>query len=150
MTVNFKIIPSPEGYRVALPVPATAGSAGLDLSACIDAPVTLQPGEIRMIPSGLAAEIPSGYVGLVFGRSGLGTKFGVTLANSVGVIDSDYRGELRVSLINRGSAPYTVEQGERIAQLVIMPYAAVTPVEAESLEETERGERGFGSTGRHN
>ena len=148
MKVRFRKVPSPGGMIVPLPRAATPGSAGLDLQACIDAPVTVMPGTQALLPAGLAVEIPEGYVGLVFGRSGLGIKHGITLSNSVGVIDSDYRGELRVGLINHGEAEYTVEPGERIAQLVIMPYAAVEPVEAESLGETERADGGFGSTGR--
>ena len=148
MTLKIKILPSPEGYTVPLPSAATAGSAGLDLAACLDRPVTLRPGEIAVIPCGAAVEIPAGHVGLVFGRSGLGIKHGVTLANSVGVIDSDYRGELRAGLINRSGEPYTVQPGERIAQLVILPYAACTPVLADELSESDRGAGGFGSTGR--
>ncbi len=148
MTLSCKLIPSPGGFQAALPAAATGGSAGLDLSACLDGPVTMAPGEIAVIPCGMAVEIPAGYVGLVFGRSGLGIRHGVTLANSVGVIDSDYRGELRAGLINRGAEPYTVQPGERIAQLVIVPYAACVPVAAETLSDSERGTGGFGSTGK--
>ena len=148
MKVKFKIVPSAGGYRVGLPRAATAGSAGLDLSACVDSPVALPAGGMAVIPAGLAVEIPEGYVGLVTGRSGLGVKHGVTLSNSVGVIDSDYRGELRIGLINCGRNEYVVQPGERIAQLVIVPYLAAEPEEAESLSATERADRGFGSTGR--
>ena len=148
MDLKVKLIPSPEGYTVPLPAAATAGSAGLDLAACIDAPVTLEPGRIAVLPSGLAAEIPAGHVGLVFGRSGLGIRHGITPANSVGVIDSDYRGEIKVGLINLGESAYTIQPGERIAQLVILPYAACTPVVVENVSVSERGAGGFGSTGR--
>ena len=149
MELKVKSIPSPGGFVTPLPAVATEGSAGLDLSACLDGPVTLAPGGRALISSGLAVEIPAGSVGLVFGRSGLGIKYGVTLSNSVGVIDSDYRGELKVGLINLGEAAYTVQPGERIAQLVIVPYAACVPVAAETLSESGRGAGGFGSTGRN-
>ena len=130
------------------PTYATPGSAACDLSACLDEPVTLHPGDIAAIPTGIA--ISSGrddIVALVYGRSGLGTKHGVTLANSVGVIDSDYRGEIRVSLINRGREDFTVHPGDRIAQLMFAPVLHAVFEEAETLDETARGEGGFGSTG---
>lgn len=130
------------------PAYATPGSAACDLSACLDEPVTLHPGDIAAIPTGIA--ISSGrddIVALVYGRSGLGTKHGVTLANSVGVIDSDYRGEIRVSLINRGREDFTVHPGDRIAQLMFAPVLHAVFEEAETLDETARGEGGFGSTG---
>ena len=129
---------------------ATPGSAAGDLYACVDEPVTLQPGDIVAVPTGIA--ISAGrddLVALVYGRSGLGTKFGVTLANSVGVIDSDYRGEIRVSLINRGKEPYTVQPGDRIAQLMFCPVYAAAFTEVDELDDTQRGEGGFGSTGKN-
>lgn len=126
----------------------TEGSAGYDLRACVEAPVTLEPGEGYSFPTGLAGEIPQGLVGLIFCRSGLGVKHGVSLPNCVGVIDSDYRGELVVPLRNFGDKPYTVQPGERIAQLVIVPVALPRLEEARELSSTQRGTGGFGSTGR--
>ena len=131
-----------------LPQRQTEGAAGYDLSACLEAPVTLQPGEGYPFPTGLAAEIPQGYAGLVFCRSGLGVKHGISLPNCVGVIDSDYRGELVVPLRNFGDGTYTIQPGERIAQLVIMPVLLPEIVEVEELSQTQRGQGGFGSTGR--
>ena len=130
------------------PTYATPGSAACDLSACLDEPVTLHPGDIAAIPTGIA--LSSGrddIVALVYGRSGLGTKHGVTLANSVGVIDSDYRGEIRVSLINRGREDFTVHPGDRIAQLMFAPVLHAVFEMVETLDDTVRGEGGFGSTG---
>lgn len=126
----------------------TEGSAGFDLQACIEAPVTLAPGGSYAFPTGIAAEIPQGCAGLIFTRSGLGVKHGVSLPNCVGVIDSDYRGELIVPLRNFGDKAYTIQPGERIAQLVIVPVALPRLEEAEELSSTQRGTGGFGSTGR--
>ncbi len=134
--------------RAVIPSRATPGSAGMDVCACLDGSVTLAPGEIRLIPTGLTAMTDCGDVAmLIYPRSGLSSKFGVTLANCVGVIDSDYRGEWRVPLINLGSEPFTVEHGMRIAQLI--PTRIIIPdIEvADSLTETERGSGGFGSSG---
>lgn len=131
-----------------LPQRQTEGAAGYDLRACVEAPVTLEPGEGYSFPTGLAGEIPQGLVGLIFCRSGLGVKHGVSLPNCVGVIDSDYRGELVVPLRNFGDKPYTVHPGERIAQLVIIPVCFPLLEEAEELSSTQRGTGGFGSTGR--
>lgn len=131
-----------------LPVYGTEFSAGADLCACLDAPVTLAPNETRLIPIGIAAELPEGYVGLVFARSGLATKRGLAPANKVGVIDCDYRGEIKVALFNHGKCDQTVEPGERIAQLVVVPYISAEFEEAQELSDTVRGEGGFGSTGR--
>ena len=133
--------------KAKLPKYGTAFSAGADLCACLDAPVTLRPGETRMISIGIAMEIPEGYAGLVFARSGLATKRDLAPANKVGVIDSDYRGEFFVPLHNHGSVPQTVENGERIAQMILTPYLTAKFVEAETLPDTVRGEGGFGSTG---
>lgn len=130
-----------------LPVYGTAFSAGADLCACLDAPVTLAPNETRLIPIGIAAEIPEGYVGLVFARSGLATKRGLAPANKVGVIDSDYRGEFFVPLHNQSAEPQTLEHGERIAQMILTPYLAAEFVETQTLSDTARGAGGFGSTG---
>lgn len=131
-----------------IPKRATQGSAGMDLCACIDAPLTLRGGETAVIPTGIAIALPSNEAGaFVFARSGLAIKHGIGLLNSVGVIDSDYRGEIKVGVINQINEPYTIEPGERIAQLVVMPICPVDTVEVESLDETARGEGGFGSTG---
>ena len=131
-----------------VPARATAGSAGYDLCACIDGVMALPARGRALIPTGIAAALPDGHVGLVFGRSGLGIKHGVTMANGVGVIDSDYRGQIHVALVNHSDISYNVEDGDRIAQLLIMPVASVTFAQADSLDCTERGESGFGSTGK--
>ena len=131
-----------------LPVYSTAFSAGADLCACLDGPVTLAPGETRLISIGISMEIPEGYAGLVFARSGLATKRSLAPANKVGVIDSDYRGEFFVPLHNHGTVPRTIEDGERIAQMILTPYLTAKFVEASELSDTVRGEGGFGSTGR--
>ena len=131
-----------------IPKQATAGSAGYDLCACMDAPQTIGPGERCVFPSGLAAEIPAGTAGFVFTRSGLGIKKGIHVTNGVGVIDSDYRGEIQVGLCNIGREAYTVQPGERIAQMVVMPVCMFPLTETGTLDETERGSGGFGSTGR--
>ncbi|HIR11321.1 MAG TPA: dUTP diphosphatase [Candidatus Fimenecus excrementavium] len=134
--------------NAVIPKRATEGSAGLDLCACIDAPLTLNSGDTALIPTGLAIELPSSQYGaFVFARSGLSIKHGIGLLNAVGVIDSDYRGEIKVGVINQIKEPYTIEPGERIAQLVIMPVATLPVEEAQTLGESERGAGGFGSTG---
>jgi dUTP pyrophosphatase len=131
-----------------LPRYATPGSAGMDLTAGIDAPVTLEPGKRTGIPTGLVLEIPHGYEGQVRPRSGLAFKAGISLTNCVGTIDSDYRGEVVVLAINHGDKPYTFEPGERIAQLLITPVPQVQIVEVTDTNSSERGEGGFGSTGK--
>ncbi len=132
-----------------LPFRATEGSAGMDLYACIDSPVTLGAGEKAVIPTGIAIELPSAELAaFVFARSGLAIKHGIGLLNGVGVIDSDYRGEICVGVVNQLAEPYTIAPDERIAQLVIMPVSLINPVEAQSLDDTARGEGGFGSTGK--
>jgi len=130
-----------------LPERKTAGSAGYDLCACIAGEFTIEPGELALFPTGLAAEIPEGCAGMIFTRSGLGVKHGVAVSNGVGVIDSDYRGEIHVGLRNSGKIPYTIRPGERIAQLIVMPVCLPVVEEAEELSETQRGAGGFGSTG---
>ena len=131
-----------------IPKRATGGSAGLDLCACIDAPITLNGGETALIPTGLAIELPSAeYGAFVFARSGLAIKHGIGLLNAVGVIDSDYRGEIKVGVINQIGEAYTIEPGERVAQMVIMPVSMMPVEEVETLGETDRGAGGFGSTG---
>ena len=130
-----------------LPTYGSEFAAGADLYACLDAPVTIQPHETYLVPTGLSLELPVGWAGMVHARSGMATKRDLAPANKVGVIDCDYRGEVMVSLHNHGSQPQTVEPGERIAQLVIMPYLTAQFFEAEELSDTVRGEGGFGSTG---
>lgn len=131
-----------------LPYRATAGSAGADLFACIGEDITIAAGERKLIPTGIAIELPdSGFGAFVFPRSSVSSKFGVSLANCVGVIDSDYRGEIKVPLINHSDVPYTVRNGDRIAQMVIMPVILPEYTESSDLSDTERGEGGFGSTG---
>ena len=121
----------------------------MDLLACIDSPVTLAPGARQTVPTGIAIALPSAdYVALVFARSGLGIKQGVCLSNGVGVIDSDYRGEIAVGLVNLSDAPYTVQPGDRIAQLMVTPVVQPRVHLVPELDETERGAGGFGSTGR--
>ena len=123
-------------------------AAGCDLYACIEAgEVTVQPGQTVVIPTGWAFEIPEGFAGLIYARSGLATKSGLAPANKVGVVDSDYRGEVCVGLINQSDKAFSIERGDRIAQLMFMPVLTANLIAAESLDETERGEGGFGSTG---
>ena len=149
MELKFKAIHPKIGREIPLPQFATPGSAAMDLRACLDGPVTLQAGARAVIPTGLAMALPSAdYVALVFARSGLGIKKGVCLSNGVGVIDSDYRGEIGVGLVNLGDSPYTVRPGDRIAQLMVVPVVQPTVTVAEDLDETDRGAGGFGSTGR--
>ena len=133
--------------RAKLPAYGSADAAGADLYALTDGPVTIAPGQTVLIHTGLALAIPQGYVGLVYARSGLATKQGLAPANTVGVIDADYRGELMVSLHNHSGEERTVEHGDRIAQLVIAPYLTARFQEAEELDDTARGSGGFGSTG---
>ena len=131
-----------------IPTRATVGSAGMDLYACIDEPITLNGGDKAVIPTGIAIGLDSPeYAAFVYARSGLAIKHGISLLNSVGVIDSDYRGEICVGVINQLKEPYTIEPFERIAQMVIQPVALPDLVEVESLDETDRGAGGFGSTG---
>jgi len=132
----------------AMPQRATPGSAGLDLSAAIEAPAAIRHGDAVGIPTGIAIQLDPGYVCLVFGRSGLAVKHGVAPVNAVGVVDSDYRGELTVFLTCHREEGYTVSPGERIAQMVILPVAMAEPVRVEALDETSRGTGGFGSTGK--
>jgi dUTP pyrophosphatase len=138
------------GEGLPLPAYATPGSAGLDLAAALDpsAPVTLKPGERALIPTGFAIALPTGHEAQVRPRSGLALKAGVTLLNSPGTIDSDYRGEIKVIIVNLGQVPVTIHRGERIAQLVIAPVARAAWREVTTLEDTDRGSGGFGSTGR--
>lgn len=131
-----------------LPQYATPLSAGLDLRANLDAPITLQPMERRLVPTGLRIALPEGYEAQVRPRSGLALKHGITLLNTPGTIDADYRGEIGVIMVNLSTEPFTIADGERIAQLVIARYEQAEWVETDALDETERGEGGFGHTGK--
>ena len=129
---------------------ATKGSAGMDLHACIEKPITIESGEIKVIPTGLAIALENeNFVAYIYARSGLAIKHGITLANCVGVVDSDYRGEVCVGLTNISKTPYTITPDERIAQLVIAPVCICDVEKVEVLDDTERGEGGFGSTGKN-
>ena len=130
-----------------IPTYGSAGAAGADLYACLDQDITIAPGETVFVPTGIALEVPTGCAGLIYARSSLGSKRGLAPANKVGVIDSDYRGELMVALHNHGSVPQTVEPGDRVAQFLVMPVITAQFIEVDSLDETERGAGGFGSTG---
>ncbi len=146
MQIDLKILD--ERIRAQLPHYATPGSAGLDLRACLDAPLTLNPGETRLIPTGLALHLQdAGYAAMLLPRSGLGHRHGVVLGNLVGLIDSDYQGQLMVSLWNRGQEAFTVQPFERIAQMVIVPVVQATFRVVEEFAQSRRGEGGFGSTG---
>ena len=147
MNIQFKVLR--EAARLYLPAYATQGSAGLDLRACIDASIDLAPGATTLIPTGLAIHISDpGFAALILPRSGLGHKHGIVLGNLVGLIDSDYQGEVMVSCWNRGSAAFTIAPQERIAQLVIVPVQQVAFQEVTEFTATDRGTGGFGSTGR--
>ena len=149
MELKIKALSPKIGAEIPLPKFATAGAACMDLCACIDAPVTLEAGARALIPTGIAIALPSAdYVALVFARSGLGIKQGVCLSNGVGVIDSDYRGEIGVGLVNLGQSEYTVRPGDRIAQMMVTPVVQPTVVQVSALDDTDRGAGGFGSTGR--
>ena len=131
-----------------LPFRATRGSAGADLFACIDTDIVVLPQERVLVPTGIAIELESPETGaFIFPRSSLSSKFGISLANCVGVVDSDYRGEIKVPVINHSNEPYTIHNGERIAQMVILPVILPTFAEADELTETQRADGGFGSTG---
>ena len=131
-----------------IPQRATPGSAGYDLCACLSAPEEILPGQTKMIPTGIAIALPEQTAAFIYARSGLATKKGIAPANCVGVVDSDYRGENMVPLHNDSGEPQVIRHGDRVAQMVVLPYLAVDFLEAEELDETERGEGGFGSTGR--
>lgn len=143
-TVPVKILR--EGAK--LPAYGSAQAAGADLFACLEAPVTIAPGETAFIPTGIALEVPLGCAGLIYARSGLACKRGLAPANKVGVVDSDYRGEILVALHNHGGIPQTVEHGERVAQFVITPVLMPVYEAAEALSDTARDQGGFGSTGK--
>ena len=143
-TIRFK----KTNDKAIVPTYGTEYSAGADMYACIDTPVIIEPGKTVLIPTGLALEIPEGYAGLIYARSGLATKKGIAPANKVSVIDSDYRGEIRIPLHNHSDEAVTIDVAERIAQIIFTPYLKVAFEESDSLSDTERGLGGFGSTGR--
>ena len=144
-TLSIRRLPHAEGLE--LPSYETAGAAGMDLRAALDDPLTLGPGERALVPTGLVFELPPGHEGQVRPRSGLSIKNGITVINSPGTIDSDYRGEIKVPLINLGNETFTIERGNRIAQMVIAPVVQAVFEEVQKLDQTTRGEGGFGSTG---
>ncbi len=131
-----------------LPQYATSASAGMDIRACLEMPITLEPLERKLIPTGLFIQLPEGYEAQIRPRSGLALKHGVTVLNSPGTIDADYRGEIGIILINLSSEPFTITHGERIAQMVIARHETASWVVVESLDDSERGAGGFGHTGR--
>lgn len=144
MKINIKKL----NENAIIPTYGSLGAAGADLYALLPDTLTIKPGETVLVGTGIAMEIPEGFVGLVFARSGLSTKKGLAPANKVGVIDSDYRGEIKVPLFNQSPVSQTVENGERIAQIVITPFLSAEFFEVDELDSTIRGTEGFGSTGR--
>ncbi len=147
--VQLKILDKRIGDTIPMPAYATDGSAGMDLRACIDDSIELKPGDTELIPTGMAIHISNpGYCAMLLPRSGLGHKHGVVLGNLVGLIDSDYQGQLYVSCWNRGDTTFTVEPGERIAQMVIVPVAQIEFEIVDEFDESDRGAGGFGHTGR--
>ncbi|MDH3815616.1 MAG: dUTP diphosphatase [Acidobacteriota bacterium] len=147
VTVEVLIRRLPHAEGLQLPAYATDGAAGADLCAAVDEELTIRPGERAAVPTGLVLEIPDGHEGQVRPRSGLAIRAGLTIVNAPGTIDSDYRGELKVLMINLGSDPVSINRGERIAQLLIAPVTRASFVESEALSVSERGDGGFGSTG---
>ncbi len=148
MELKIKPLSPKIGKEIPFPYYATPGAAAMDLHACIPEPVEILPGERYIVPTGFAIALPSAdYVALIYARSGLSIKHGIAPANCVGVIDSDYRGELMVGLQNSGNQPYTIQPGDRIAQLAITPVVQAKIILVDQLEDTQRGDGGFGSTG---
>lgn len=148
--LQVKILDPRVGDSIELPSYATEGSAGMDIRACIDAPLEVTPGETRLVPSGMAVYVGDpAYAAVLLPRSGLGHKHGLVLGNLTGLIDSDYQGQLFVSIWNRGSKAYTIEVGERIAQMVIVPVAQARMTVVDEFEQSDRGAGGFGSSGRN-
>jgi dUTP pyrophosphatase len=146
--IELKILDPRLGDSIALPEAATTGSAGMDLRAALEQPLTLQPGESALVPSGIAIHIGDpGWCAVIVPRSGLGHKHGLVMGNLVGVIDADYQGPLMISCWNRGSAPYTIEVGDRIAQLLLLPVAQARMNIVSAFAPSQRGDGGFGSTG---
>ena len=147
VTIEVRIQRLPHGEGLPLPTYATDGAAGADLRAAVDAELVLVPGERTAVPTGLAVEIPHGYEGQVRPRSGLAIKVGLTIVNAPGTIDSDYRGELKVLMVNLGGEPVSIHRGDRIAQLLITPVVRALFTESDILSVSNRGDGGFGSTG---
>ena len=147
MTVSVQIQRLAHGADLPLPAYQSADAAGFDLSAAAETDLVLAPGAVALVPTGLAMAIPHGFEGQVRPRSGLAARNGVTVLNAPGTVDADYRGEVKVILINHGSEPFTVKRGMRIAQMIIAPVLQAALVEVGSLDETDRGSGGFGSTG---
>jgi len=147
MKLSVKIIKLSHARDLALPAYATSQSAGMDLLAAVFEPAVVKAGEIAIIPTGIAISLPERYEAQIRPRSGLAAKFGITVLNSPGTIDADYRGEIKVILINHSSSDFVIERGMRIAQMVVARYEHIILEEVQSLEETFRGEKGFGSTG---
>ena len=148
--IELKILDPRIGNEFPLPEHATAGSAGMDLRACIDAPLVIAAGETQLIPTGIAIHIADPKLAAtILPRSGLGHKHGIVLGNLVGLIDSDYQGPLMVSCWNRSSEPFTLQPGERLAQLVFLPVVQATFAVVDSFDSSERGEGGFGHSGKH-
>lgn len=145
LSVPIRQLPHADG--LALPAYATADAAGLDLLAAVDAPVVLQPGERKLVPTGISIAVPPGFEAQVRPRSGLALKHGITVLNAPGTVDADYRGEVGVILVNHGQQPFTINRGERIAQLVVAAFSRVDWLAVAELPETARGAGGFGSTG---
>ena len=145
--LRITVLRLPNGAGLPLPAARTSGSAGLDLSAAVEMPLVIPPGGRALVPTGFAIALPAGHEGQVRPRSGLAIEHGVTVLNAPGTIDADYRGEVKVALINHGDRPFAVTRGMRIAQLVVAPVTAVSLVEVADLDETARGSGGFGSTG---
>ena len=149
LPVELRILDKRLGDSIELPIRATEGSAGLDLRACLQDPLTLEPGQSELIPAGFAIHIADpGYAALILPRSGLGHKHGIVLGNLVGLIDSDYQGEIMISCWNRGHDTFTIEVGERIAQLVVVPVQQVEFKVVEDFPQSARGAGGFGHTGK--
>jgi dUTP pyrophosphatase len=147
--LQVRVLDPRVGRDIELPTRATAGSAGLDLRACLDAPMVLEPGQTQLVPTGIAIHLDDpGLAAVLLPRSGLGHKHGIVLGNLVGLVDSDYQGQVMVSVWNRGSHPFTITPGERIAQMVVVPVVQVELEVVAQFEESARGGGGFGSTGR--
>ncbi|MCA1299613.1 dUTP diphosphatase [Stappia indica] len=149
MTLPLRVRRLPHGLDLPLPAYQSDEAAGMDLLAAVDEPLVLAPGARALVPTGIAIALPPNTEAQVRPRSGLAVKHGVTVLNTPGTIDPDYRGEIKVILINLGEAPFTVERGSRIAQMIIAPVARADLIEVDALDETLRGDNGFGSTGRH-
>ncbi len=146
--LRIRVLDPRLGREIALPARATTGSAGLDLRACLDAPMVLEPGQTHLVPTGIAIHLEDpGLAAVLLPRSGLGHQHGIVLGNLVGLIDSDYQGQVMVSVWNRGDHPFTIEPGERIAQMIVVPVVQVELEIVPEFEESARGAGGFGSTG---